>query len=197
MIPRSAITGLVLAGGQGRRMGGVDKGLVPFDGRPLVSHALTRLSPQVAGCLISANRHLEVYAGFGMPVLTDAAPDHPGPLAGVLAGLAACPTDWLLTVPCDTPHFPVDLAERLAAAAASAQCDVALAATVENGRPQLQPVFCLVRRSLHDDLVGFMADGGKSPRLWAAGHRAATAVFDDAAAFMNANTPEDVARLRR
>jgi len=197
MIPRAAITGLVLAGGQGRRMGGVDKGLVPLDGRPLAAHALARLEPQVSGCLVSANRHLDVYARFGVPVLTDTLPDHPGPLAGVLAGLAACPTDWLLTVPCDTPHFPVDLARRLAAAAVAAQADIALAATTEAGRTQLQPVFCLVRRVLHDDLARFMADGGSSPRQWAAGRDAATALFEDTAAFANANTVDDVTRLRR
>lgn len=196
MIPRADITGLVLAGGRGQRMGGVDKGLQPLRGTPLAQVALERLRPQVAGLMVSANRHLDTYRTFGAPVLTDEAPDHPGPLAGLLAGLRHCPTGWLLTVPCDTPHFPPDLASRLAQAVTEEDADIALAATREDGRVQPQPVFCLVRRSLAADLAAFFAEGGASPRAWAARHRTALAPFDDAAAFANANTLADLQRLQ-
>ncbi|PTT75762.1 molybdenum cofactor guanylyltransferase MobA, partial [Pelomonas sp. HMWF004] len=115
----AAIHGLVLAGGRGARMGGLDKGLQLLAGQPLVAHVLARLAPQAAPLLISANRHLDTYAAFGHPVL----PDPPGlnfagPLAGMLAGLNTLPADaWLLTAPCDCPHLPADLAARLLAAA--------------------------------------------------------------------------------
>ena len=196
MIPRADITGLVLAGGRGQRMGGVDKGLQPLRGTPLAQVALERLRPQVAGLLVSANRHLDLYRTFGAPVLTDGAPDHPGPLAGLLAGLRHCPTAWLLAVPCDTPRFPADLARRLAHAVTGEGAGIAMAATREEGRLQPQPVFCLVRRSLEADLAAFIADGGASPRAWAARHAPALVAFDDAAAFANANTLEDLRRLQ-
>jgi len=193
---RADITGLVLAGGRGQRMGGVDKGLQLLRGTPLAQAALERLRPQVNALLISANRHLDTYTTFGVPVLTDDAPDHPGPLAGLLAGLRACPTAWLLAVPCDTPNFPADLAERLARAITAEGADIAMAATQEDGRVQPQPVFCLVRRSQAPDLAAFIADGGASPRAWAARHRTTLVTFDEAAAFENANTLADLQRLQ-
>lgn len=196
MNPLADITGLVLAGGRGQRMGGVDKGLQLLRGTPLAQAALERLRAQVNGLLISANRHLDTYATFGVPVLTDGVPDHPGPLAGLLAGLRACPTAWLLTVPCDTPDFPADLAERLAHAVTAEGADIAMAATREDGRVQPQPVFCLVQRSLEPDLAAFIAEGGASPRAWAARHRTALVTFDEAAAFGNANTLADLQRLQ-
>ncbi len=112
-------TGLVLAGGRGSRMGGVDKGLQPFDGVPLALHALRRLRLQLDDVAINANRHLDDYAAFGAPVWPDDVEGRPGPLAGFLSALVRCPTPWLLTVPCDTPRFPADLAERMTAALAS------------------------------------------------------------------------------
>jgi len=195
-IARDDITGLVLAGGRGQRMGGVDKGLQLLRGTPLAQVALERLRPQVAGLLVSANRHLDTYRSFGAPVLADEAPDHPGPLAGVLAGLRHAPTAWLLTVPCDTPAFPPDLADRLARAVTREGADIAMAATLEGGRVQPQPVFCLVRRALEADLAAFIAEGGASPRAWAARLRTAVVPFDDAAAFANANTLADLQRLQ-
>ncbi|ARN21287.1 molybdenum cofactor guanylyltransferase MobA [Piscinibacter gummiphilus] len=196
MIGRADITGLVLAGGRGQRMGGVDKGLQLLRGTPLALVALERLRPQVAGLMVSANRHLDTYRGFGAPVLMDEAPDHPGPLAGMLAGLRHASTAWLLTVPCDTPAFPPDLADRLARAVTEQGADVAMAATLEAGRVQPQPVFCLVRRTLEADLAAFIAEGGASPRAWAARHRTTLVPFDDAGAFANANTLADLQRLQ-
>jgi len=194
---RDDITGLVLAGGRGQRMGGVDKGLQLLRGTPLAQVALERLRPQVAGLLVSANRHQATYATFGAPVLPDALPDHPGPLAGLLAALRVCTTPWLLSVPCDTPAFPVDLAERLGSAASAERADIAMAATLEDGRTQPQPVFCLVRSSLTADLADYMAQGGASPRAWAGRHALALVPFDDAAAFFNANTLDDLRRLQQ
>ncbi len=163
MFDPTLITGLVLAGGQGRRMGGVDKGLQALRGRPLVEHALERLRPQVGRLAINANRHLDAYRAYGLPVWPDAPAAEqetfPGPLAGLLAGLDRCETPWLVTVPCDTPDFPLDVVERLAAAAARGQADVAMVATREDGQQRLQPVFCLLRAELRDSLRDYLLEG--------------------------------------
>lgn len=200
-IAREEITGLILAGGQGRRMGGVDKGLQRLDGEPLVYHALRRLAPQVGGVLISANRHLADYAALGVPVLPDTLPDFPGPLAGWLAGLERCPTPWLMTVPCDTPRFPLDGVARLAEAAWRSGSDVAWAATWENdeagGPPRLraQPVFCLLRRTLAPRLAAFVASGERRVGHWLAQQTGVRVAFEDAGAFVNANTLDELAGL--
>ena len=195
------VTGLVLAGGRGSRMGGVDKGLQPFLGRPLARHALDRLSPQVGALLLNANRHAEVYAAWGVPVLADALPqDFAGPLAGFLAGLQACRTPWLCTVPCDTPLFPTDLVQRLGAAAEREGADIAMAcAREEDGQWRSQPVFCLLRAELAGSLQAFMQAGGRKIDAWTAQHRTVLLRFDapgDAQdAFFNANTLEELSRL--
>jgi molybdopterin-guanine dinucleotide biosynthesis protein A len=190
------ITGLVLAGGRGSRMGGVDKGLQLHRGQPLAMHALHRLRPQVGRLLLSANRHLDVYRGFGAPVCTDALPDHPGPLAGLLAGLDQAATSWLACVPCDTPDFPADLVARLADGLATESADLAVAATLEDGMPRTHPVFCLLRTTLAADLRAALAGGERRVGRWMARHRRAVVVFDEAAAFFNANTAEDLQRLQ-
>ncbi|GAD23993.1 molybdenum cofactor guanylyltransferase MobA [Acidovorax sp. MR-S7] len=188
-IPAHDITGLVLAGGRGTRMGGVDKGLQPFRGTLLALHALRRLQPQVGAVALNANRHLAEYAAFGTPVWPDTLAGHPGPLAGFVAGLERCGTPWLLTVPCDTPLFPPDLAARLAQAAARTGAGAVLAADA-GGLPQ--PVFCLLRAALLPDLRQFVAGGGRKVRQWAARHGGTLAAFDqpgdDPRAFDNANT---------
>lgn len=195
--PLRDITGLVLAGGRGSRMGGLDKGLQLHEGQPLALHALQRLRPQVGALLLNANRNHQAYAAMGAPVCPDALPDHPGPLAGFLAGLAACRTPWLLAVPCDTPHFPADLALRMAQAARDAQADVALAATRDaQGRVWLQPVFCLMKASLGVSLAEFTASGQRKVERWTALHRRVPVVFDDASAFDNANTLDELQRLQ-
>jgi len=191
-LPRQHITGVVLAGGRGSRMGGVDKGLQPWQGEPLALHALRRLQPQVGHLLINANRNREDYAAMGVPVCADALPDHPGPLAGFLAGLTHCSTPWLVTVPCDSPRFPADLVERLAAAALQAGAEVAMAATTEDGRLQPQPVFCLLQAGLQGSLLAFLQAGGRKIDRWTGEQRHVLVPFDDASAFFNANTPEDL-----
>ena len=191
----SQITGLVLAGGRGSRMGGADKGLQRLRGRPLVQHALQRLQPQVGALMISANRHLEAYRALGFPVWPDAAADHAGPLAGLLAGLQHCSTPWLACVPCDTPGFPADLVERLVQGAAAAEADLAVAVTQEGGVLRSHPVFCLLRRELCPALEAAVQAGERKVGRWASDQRCAQVVFDDAQAFFNANTAEELQRL--
>jgi molybdopterin-guanine dinucleotide biosynthesis protein A len=197
MIARDDITGLVLAGGRGSRMGGVDKGLQSWHGQPLALHALLRLAPQVGEVMINANRNLGAYESMGVPVWPDPLPDYAGPLAGWLAGLEHCETRYLVTVPCDTPNFPTDLVARLADALAREGAEIAMAATRENGELQVQPVFCLLESKLIESLVRYLHGGGRKIDRWTAQHRSVTVEFGDADAFFNANTVEDLRALSR
>lgn len=196
-IPPADITGLVLAGGRATRMGGVDKGLQNHLGLPLALHAVLRLQPQVGSVMVNANRNLAAYEAMGVPVWPDALPDYPGPLAGMLAGLEQCQTPWLLTVPCDTPGFPDDLAARLGRAAAAEDAEIAMAATRENGVLRTQPVFCLLRAMLMEDLAAWLQAGERKIDRWTARHRCAIVEFDDARCFFNANTPDELQQLQR
>lgn len=195
----TAITGLVLAGGRGSRMGGVDKGLQAFRGQALVRHAVDRLAPQVGQLLINANRHTAQYEAWA-PVCSDASPEaFAGPLAGFLSGLRACRSTWLCTVPCDTPLFPVDLVARLARAVHNERAQIAMAcAREEDGHWRAQPVFCLLPVELADSLQGFLEAGGRKIDAWTAQHRTALVRFDqadDTHAFANANTLEELRQL--
>ena len=205
MIAAKDITALILAGGRGSRMGGVDKGLQTFNGMPLALHTLTRLQSGcgVGSIMINANRNLATYQSFGVPVWPDGLADYAGPLAGFLTGLAHCETPYLLTVPCDTPLLPLDLASRLAAALDIADAELAMAAAPEpglDGQPPLrvQPVFCLLRAALRPSLAQFTQLGGRKVDAWTARHRTAVAAFnqtgDHPQAFFNANT---LAQLRQ
>lgn len=196
LIARADVTGLVLAGGRGSRMGGVDKGLQPFRGRPLAAFAIERLQPQVGALIVNANRHLDAYAQFGLPTVADAQGDFAGPLAGMLAGLRICRTPYLATVPCDTPGFPLDLVSRLAAALDARAVRIAMAATREaSGEVQPQPVFCLLPVALRDDLAHALSGGERKIDRWMARHGCTQVVFDDEHAFFNVNTLEDLAAL--
>lgn len=208
MIDASDITALILAGGRGTRMGGVDKGLLSFNGVPLAQHTLQRLrsSGGVGPIVINANRHLNTYAAFGVPVVSDELADFAGPLAGFLAGLTHCSTPYLLTVPCDTPMFPLDLASRLAAALETHQADIAMASAPEaddNGQQPLrpQPVFCLLRKELLASLTHFTQAGGRKVGAWTAQHHTVLVPFDQAGedplAFFNANTPTELQQAER
>jgi molybdopterin-guanine dinucleotide biosynthesis protein A len=190
------ITGLILAGGRGSRMGGVDKGLQNHLGMPLALHALLRLAPQVGHVMINANRNLSAYESMGVPVWPDALPDFAGPLAGVLAGLEHAQTPYLLTVPCDTPDFPHDLAARLADALSQADAQIAMAATREQGVLRAQPVFCLMKSSVIESLVTFLHAGERKIDRWTAQHRCVEVEFGDANAFFNANTLEQLQQLQ-
>jgi molybdenum cofactor guanylyltransferase len=197
--PRPAahdVTGVVLAGGRGSRMGGVDKGLQLHRGEPLALHALRRLQPQVAAVLVNANRNLSTYEGLGVPVLADPMPDHPGPLAGLLAALGHCHTPWLASVPCDSPNFPLDLVARLRDAADAAQAPGALVVTQDDeGGIRQQPVFCLLSTALRDSVQHYLLAGERRILPWLRSQRCVEVVFADAAAFANINTLDDLRAL--
>jgi len=206
LITANNITALILAGGRGSRMGGVDKGLQNFKGLPLALHTLTRLqiSGGVGEIMINANRNLAAYESFGVPVWPDVLADYAGPLAGFLTGLERCETPYLLTVPCDTPLLPLDLAQRLAAALEAEDADIAMAAAPEAGQDgqmqvRTQPVFCLLRTELLESLVRFTQGGGRKIDAWTALHPTAVVAFDapgdDPQAFFNANTLAELQQL--
>ena len=198
------ITGLVLAGGRGSRMGGVDKGLQNFNGSPLALHAVLRLGMQVGEVMVNANRNLAAYESFGTPVWPDADSSYAGPLAGFLTGLERCETPYLLTVPCDTPLFPLDLAERLSQAMTDDDAEIAMVSALEaddTGQTALrpQPVFCLMQTSLLESLTRFVGQGGRKIDKWTAQHRTVQVPFDlpgdTADAFANANTLAELQAL--
>ena len=181
------VAAVILAGGQGRRMGGADKGLIEYQGRPLIEWALAALAPQVEEVLISANRNLDAYAAYGRRVLPDTLPDFAGPLAGVLAALEAVDTDWLLVAPCDTPHLPADLACRLLGAAQRENVPLAVAA--DDGRVHYSCF--IVHTGQRDHLAAYLARGERAVRHWQAGLPSTTVHFD-AACFANFNQPGDL-----
>jgi molybdenum cofactor guanylyltransferase len=189
----TGITGLILAGGLGRRMGGIDKGLTLLDGKPLVTHVIERLAPQVGSLLINANRHVADYEAYGYPVLVDRIEGFVGPLAGLHAGLNACTTPLLVSAPCDSPFLPLDLVARLHAGLAGIDAQIALPQTSDG----LQPVFALVRREVLPSLTGYLAAGGRQMQAWCRQLRLATVDFPDGAAFGNINTPQELAAVSR
>lgn len=197
MIETKDITGLILAGGRGSRMGGVDKGLQNHHGVPLAMHALMRLSPQVGELMINANRNLGAYESMGASVWPDTLSDYAGPLAGFLTGLERCETPYLVTVPCDSPLFPGDLVARLARALEAADAEIAMAATMEDGVLQVQPVFCLMRSDVLDSLVRFTQGGQRKIDKWTATLRCVEVPFDEPQAFTNANTPDELKALQQ
>ena len=183
------ITGLVLAGGLSRRMGGVDKGLTPLRGKPMVAWVLERLVPQVEEVIINANQNLEIYRGFGPAVVSDAIGGFPGPLAGLQAGMRAASHPLILSVPCDSPFLPADLAQRLARAKSERGADLAVAKTGE----QAYPVISLCGRELLPHLTDYLARGGRKVDAWYASLKVAEVAFDDEAeAFSNINTPDEL-----
>lgn len=199
MIDTSEITGIILAGGRGSRMGGADKGLQNFNGIPMALHALMRLGPQVGECMVNANRNLSAYESFGVPVWPDGLADYAGPLAGFLTGLERCETAWLATVPCDTPLFPLDLVRRLADALERDGAEIAMAAAPEaDGQLRAQPVFSLIDVNLLESLVRFTHGGGRKIDAWTAQHRTVLVPFEgpeNARAFSNANTQAELHQL--
>jgi len=183
------ISGIVLAGGLGRRMGGVDKGLQLLHGKPMIQHALERLRPQVSEIVINANQNLDRYRGFGHPVVSDAIGGFAGPLAGLHAGLKAITNRLAVTVPCDSPFLPLDLVARLQAKLGGN--DLAVAKTGD----QAHPVFALVRQAVAGNLETFLASGGRKIDAWYAALRVVEVNFDDEAdAFRNINTREELDR---
>ena len=190
--PSSLVTGVVLAGGLGRRMGGVDKGLKVLRGKPMVAWALERFAPQVDEILINANQNSATYAEFGYRVIPDEIGGYAGPLAGLHRGLSEARHELVATVPCDSPFLPRDLIARLRAALEAHGADVAVAKTGD----QPHPVFCLCRKSVLPGLGEFLAGGGRKIDAWYASLKVAEVLFDDnPAAFSNINTEEELRRF--
>ncbi len=193
------VTGVILAGGQGRRMGGVDKGWVPWRGRPLVTWAIERFAPQVDHLLIVANRSQPAYAALGYPVVGD--PElwrFAGPLAGVVAALTAAPTEWIITVPCDSPLLPSDLVARFRAALAGMDdaSGPLLPVLVAQDGARAQPVFLAVHRRHLDGLTDFLASGRRRIDAWYGTLPHLLVSFaDEPDAFANGNTPKELAAL--
>jgi len=193
---RRQITGLVLAGGLGRRMSadgaGVDKGLAPLRGKPMVAHVIERLAPQVGEIVINANRNADRYAAFGYRVVPDAIEGYAGPLAGLHAGMRAATTPWIVTAPCDSPFLPDDLVARLWSALQAACGGPAQVAVARTGGDQPHPVFALIDRSLLANLEAFLATGRRKIDAWYAPLRAVEVDFPDEQAFRNINTQEEL-----
>lgn len=189
-----SITGIILAGGKSRRMGGVDKGLMDFLGKPMVAHVLQRLAPQVDEVLINANREAERYAALGPPVVQDDIAGFAGPLAGLHKGMRVAAHPYVLTVPCDSPLLPMNLVQRLMQGLIERDADLAVAKT----GAQAHPVFCLCRKSLLPDLEQFLNDGGRKIDAWYGRLNVAEVAFDDnPQAFANINTPGELLGLEQ
>ena len=190
--PREHITGVILAGGRSRRMGGIDKGLVPFQGRPMVERVLRVLRTDVSALLINANRNREVYRSFGYPVVTDIRSGYLGPLAGMASGMYAAETPYVVTVPCDCPLVGSGLVHRLYRALEHEQAQISVAHDGE----RMHPVFALIRRDLLPDLLAFLDSGERKIDRWYNRHRLAVANFDDTPQwFQNVNSPEERTEL--
>lgn len=202
-IPLKSITGLILAGGRGSRMGGVDKALQIFQHQTLLEHVITRLKPQVSSIMINANQQHAVYAQYGYRVFADHLPNFAGPLAGMATAWDFCETDYLLTAPCDSPFLPQDLAQVLATGfnkrlgattEPNTLATIAATAPTDTNEAQLSlhPVFCLMHKSAAPALKQFVNEGGSKMRIFFETIKAEAIVFDDAEAFVNLNTLQDL-----
>jgi molybdopterin-guanine dinucleotide biosynthesis protein A len=184
------VTGVVLAGGQGRRMGGTDKGLVLLAGQPMVAHVLARFAPQVGEVFVNANQNLDRYRAFGVDVVPDDVGGFAGPLAGLHAGMTRATRPLVCTVPCDSPFLPAAVVARLRDALIGSGAELAVARTFT----QPHPVFCLVRRDVLAHLEAFLAAGGRKIDAWYATLSVVEVAFDDEAdAFRNINTIDELA----
>ena len=190
--PRISVTGVILAGGRAKRMGGQDKGLILLAGQPMAAHAVQIMRPQVGELLINANRHIDDYRTLCCPVVRDDAGEFFGPLAGMLAAIDVARTPYVLTVPCDSPLIPADYAERMYHALMREGAEISVASSGE----RLQPVFALLSTKLRDSLREYLEAGERKIDHWFAGHRTAVADFSaNPEMFRNINTPEELAAL--
>ncbi len=192
IISANDISGLILAGGLSTRMGGRDKGLQLLEGRPMITHIIERLQPQVGPLLINANQNYEAYEVFGLPMIADVISNFVGPLAGMHAGLSHCTTPYLLSVPCDCPFLPTDLARRLSDALMSSGADIAYAITINQNQTEHHPVFCLLKRGVIVGLAEYLSEGGRKVLSWVSSQAHVQVIFDDHSAFLNINTPDDL-----
>lgn len=194
MTSSHGITGIILAGGRGTRMGSVDKGLQPFRGKAMVEHVVYRLAPQVDELMINANRNLDQYGSLGYRVIADEIEGFVGPLAGFERGLHHAAHDLVVTAPCDSPFLPADLVQRLKAALEAHGAELAVAKTGN----QAHPVFCLMRRGVLPSLRAFLGRGDRKIDLWYAAHRVVEVDFgDEEDAFRNINTLEEKTQLEK
>lgn len=189
------ITGLILAGGRGSRMGSVDKGLQTFRGAPMALHVMMRLRPQVGELMINANQNLGPYEAFGVPVWPDDMQGFAGPLAGLQTGLARCETEYLVSAPCDSPFLPHDLVRRLGEGLLEQNADLAVAVTGAGEKRQVHPVFCLAKTSLLTHLSDYLRAGGRKIDAWYATLPVAEVDFPDEDAFRNINTLEELRKF--
>ncbi|WP_422986964.1 molybdenum cofactor guanylyltransferase MobA [Undibacterium sp. Ji50W] len=198
-IDKNLITGLILAGGRGTRMGTVDKGLQHCRGQTLVQHVLQALSVQTGKIIINANQNLDIYQGFGVPVVSDLITGFAGPLAGLQAGLQACTTPYLICVPCDSPMLPLDLVSRLALTLLNDGCDATVAVTMENLdgvlKKQSHPVFSLMKTSVSAQLNTYLQNGGRRFNDWHGSLNTSEVLFEDNDAFRNINTLKELQDL--
>ena len=188
------ITAVILAGGEARRMGGVDKGLVEVAQKPMIEYVINAVAPQVSKLLINANRNQDAYAQYGFPVVADTLEGFHGPLAGMASAMQIVDTDYMLSLPCDSPHVPNDLAQRLFKKLDAAHAEISVA---HNGE-RLQPVFCLLKTSLLDSMLNYLNSGERKIDRWFTQHEMVTADFSDKPeTFINVNSPEDIVRLEQ
>lgn len=184
------ISGVILAGGHGSRLGGEDKGLVDVNSRPMISYCIERFAPQVSTLVINANRNLTTYRELGFPVITDQVTDFAGPLAGIAAALSSCKTSYLAIAPCDSPFLPTDLVARLASPLQASQAEVSVA--INGGRPQ--PVFAVIATRLYESLYDYLTNGERKIMTW---YRQQTIVEvdfgPDDSPFANINSPDELA----
>lgn len=192
-IPFQDVTAIILAGGQGRRMGGIDKGLQLFQGKPMVVHVLERLEKQAGTILISANRNIDRYQVYGYPVFSDSIAGYPGPLAGFLTGLQHCQTPYLATVPCDTPFIHEHLIGRLRTTLITAEADIAVAMTDDEGISKIQSVFTVMKSHLGNSLTTYLENGHHKLDRWFATQKTITVPFAEKDAFININTLAELA----
>lgn len=189
----SGITACILAGGQGRRMGGIDKGLLEWQGRPLIEHLLRAIEPQVGAVLINANRNPDAYRRYGHPLARDQLEGYQGPLAGIAACMSRADSEYIVTLPCDGPRLPSDYIARLTSALARGDNPIAVAHDGE----RLQPVHALLPIALLPDLKAFLDSGQRKVDIWYSEHGYTPADFSDRpGVFANINRPEDRERLR-
>ena len=197
MTNSTEVTGLILAGGQGKRMGHVDKGLQRFRGSTMITHVLRRLAPQVKKVAIIANQNTDAYSVFGAPVWPDDLTGFEGPLAGLETGLRRCMTDYLVTVPCDSPFLPVDLVQRLCEALHANDADLAVAETIDAGRVQPQPVFALMKAAVLPHLSDYLASGGRKMDGWYDSIKVVRVRFEDSDGFRNINTLSELQQFEK
>ncbi len=186
------ISGVILAGGRAKRMHGQDKGLINLAGRPMIEWVIEVIKPQVDELLINANRNRDTYANYGLRIIKDSTDDYDGPLAGIAAGITAATSDLVLTVPCDSPLLPTDLASRLKQSLIEGGKHVAVA---HDGK-RMQPVFALFRKEVLQDISDYLDAGEHKLQLWMEQQRPALADFsDNPLAFTNVNTPDEILRI--